>query len=208
MSRYTNPRTDNDLVISILLPAPPLEVYSCSKELADEKRYGVSFHDAIMSVLATLANDNYALSAEDTLTEIVLDTLEPDTESRHRGESANQWQHRQAEAKQFVSDILIAADLFLATYKQSISTLANLQTLVGFAKVGDAYRVDYTYTVRHHYDNNTSEMQITCPHEMGNDLDTPEEMPGYVLTQSSQSRHHKWIPDTAPVSPSSTVAAP
>lgn len=197
MSRYTNPRTENELVISVLLPAPSPEVYSNSQELADEKRYGVSFHDAVMSILATLGKGNYALSAEDTLTEIVLDTLEPTIDPNIKAESATQWKRRQEEAKQFVSDILTTADIFLATYKQPITSLANLHFLVGFAKVGDAYRVDYTYTLRQHYDN-TQENEITCPHEMGNDLDSPEEMPGYVHTQSSQSRHHTWEPTTNP----------
>lgn len=190
--------TTDDDVVSILLPCPDKTRYPYSKERAHDDTYGASLHDAVRLVLETLCDGKTIEDSYDQLLEVVTDKLEQDTvEDTKEFDSENVddqkakmliQQTRAVAAKQFVSDILAAAELFMARAMVNIKrdNVGKLKDVYGFHRLNDeTYRIDFTRTRTTSYDD--QEVVAPCQSEI-NDLDEDEDgIKGFVLTQSSQS---------------------
>lgn len=188
--------TDDD-VVSILLPCPDKTRYSQSKERADDDVYGASLHDAVRLVLETLCDGKTIEDSYDQLLEVVTDKLEQDTADDTKGfdpENVDDQkskmlmqQTRAVAAKQFVSDILAAAELFMARAMANIKrdNIGKLKDVCGFFRLNEeTYRIDFTRTRTTSYDD--QEVIAPCQSET-NDLDEEDNLKGFVLARSSQS---------------------
>lgn len=188
--------TDDD-VVSILLPCPDKTRYPQSKERADDDVYGASLHDAVRLVLETLCDGKTIEDSYNQLLEVVTDKLEQDTDDDTKGfdpENVDDQkskmliqQTRAVAAKQFVSDILAAADLFMARAMLNIKrdNVGKLKDVRGFYRLNEeTYRIDFTRTRTTSYDD--QEVIAPCQSET-NDLDEEDNLKGFVLARSSQS---------------------
>lgn len=189
----------DDDVVSVLLPCPDATRYPYSKERDHDNKYGASLHDAVRLVLETLCEGKTIEDSYDQLLEVVTDKLEQDTfdetkefddkNSEDQKEKMLLQQTRAIAAKQFVSDILAAAELFMARAMANIKrdNIGKLKDVCGFFRLNEeTYRIDFTRTRTTSYDD--QEVIAPCQSER-NDLDEDEEdgIKGFVLTRSSQS---------------------
>ena len=182
--------------ISVLLPCPDYSQYAKSTELQHEETYGASLHDAVRLLMKTLCVDFTKKDCYDELLEVVTDTLDTTdivarigTDERHDSpEAMAKYRLRIKAAKAFVSDIIMAADIFMARAMITLAKepLGELKDVSAFHRLNDeTYRVDFTRTVETNYDK--SDEVAPCPLEIVNDLDDVEESRGFVLMRSSQS---------------------
>jgi hypothetical protein len=185
--------------ISVLLPCPDYSKYAKSTELQHESTYGASLHDAVRLIMRTLCLDFSKKDCYDELLEVVTDNLDINdivarigTDVPHDSpEAMEQHRIRIIAAKAFVSEIITAADVFMARAmiqlaKTPIGTPTNVSAFHRLNE--DTYRVDFTRTVVTDYDKQDNEV-APCPLETANDLDEMdlEESRGFVLMRSSQS---------------------
>jgi hypothetical protein len=176
--------------VSVLLPCPDYDTYARSTELRHEERFGASLHDAVRLLMRTMCLDFTKADCYDELLEVAMDTLEnPATNPQE----ISPFMHRmnRIAAKAFVSEILTAAEIYMARSMLNLQKgeMGNMLDVSAFHRLNqETYRVDFTRSVETVHDNPNTGDAAPCPSER-NDLDTLEESHGFVLMRSSQSTH-------------------
>lgn len=192
-------QNDNVLTetVSVLLPCPDYDAYARSTELGHEQKYGASLHDAIRLLMRTLCLDFTKNDCYDELLNVVMDNFDGNAVLSRMGtdvtqtddEKAAEYKLNLAAAKAFVSEIITAADIYMARTMLNMKRMdiGNLVDVNNFLRLNqETYRVDFTRTIESNHDNADNEVSAPCLSET-NDLDDLEESRGFVLMRSSQS---------------------